>query len=183
MSRRFGRNQKRRMRADLAAKESSITSLVGSRAMDQGLMSSQADQISALKDMLQEVREMVGRCAIAAGEPVMSDYAPRVGETSFQKVAFQPPLIYADFSMPDNFSLHVETMRLLDVKAIGDSMRSQMHCRVELNGAEEVYSISDSALNRMSIGELENRLVPEIAKVLSHQLVGQIIAKRRGRFA
>src|SRR4051812_45424239 len=102
MSRRFGRNQRRRMREELAAKSSSIGSLEAARAMDQGLLRYQSEKLDDYKEMLHEVRSMVGQAAVAAGEPAMESYNPHADDDSFQKDVYMPPMSlsgYKDFSM------------------------------------------------------------------------------------
>lgn len=186
MSRRFGRNHRRRMREELAAKELAISGLSSAVAMDRALLKAQSAEIDSLKSWMDEVRDMVGRTAVAAGEPIDEGYVLPAGETSY-RVGVVPPMQFEcstlEMSMPERASIHVETMRLLQVKVVGDAIRAQTHCMVKLGTGEAAYTISDGALRRMTAEELENRFLPRVAEDLTRLIVRQIVAALGGRVA
>lgn len=184
MSRRFGRNQRRRMREELAAKESAVSSLHKAMSIARALLAEQSSKISRMLDWVQDVRDMVGPFAIAAGEPLHDEYMLASGTRAYRVGVQQPASATlcsgSEFSVSIASEMHIETMRLLEVKFIGDAMRAQMHCMVRLDDGDVAYAISDSALRRMSDVELEKHFLPHVAEKLSRLLARRIAAARRG---
>jgi hypothetical protein len=70
-----------------------------------------------------------------------------------------------------------EVIRLLDIQAVRDQLRGQMHFRVQLAGGVVGYAISEMALTRMPREELERRLVPEMAAAISRLLSEEVKKK------
>jgi hypothetical protein len=57
-------------------------------------------------------------------------------------------------------------MRLLEVDAVRDAIRPQMHFRVQLREGDTAYALSDSAISRMSDYDLIRKIAPEMARML-----------------
>lgn len=163
MSRRFGRNQRRRAREELAVQVARVAQLTESMGMDRELLKKQAAHLREAVDYAGEVAEMVGREAVIAGAPTKLN-----GEV-FDGMRFAPlaPPQFASFAvdMPVQY-IRSETLRLLKMETVADRMRGQVHFRVTLADKVAGYTISESALQRMSEGEIERRVTPEIARFL-----------------
>lgn len=177
MSKRFGRNQRRRAREALASANSSIEGLRIGRTMDAGLLIDMGRRLRDADDFARAVGEMVGREAIIAGEPVDTGLTAYRIDGSMRALPNERVQARPSFDIPMSASnVRIEVLRLLDIKVIADSMSRQMHCHVTLDDKTIAYAISDSALLRMTRSELERRMVPEIARQLADELV-----KTRGR--
>lgn len=166
MSKRFGRNQKRRMREQIAQLEQSVE-------MDRALLTRQSRKIGDYESFVQIVGEAVGREAVISGKPTLL----KIGGGSrheFQMIPRQPPLSLEclDSGFEDTAAIRVEIMRLLNVKAIRDSLSRQMHVRVQFADGNVGYAMSDCAIDRMSEEELIRVIVPEISRLLMRQLKG-----------
>jgi hypothetical protein len=172
MSKRFGRNQRRRAREALAAAEQQIADLRLTIKMDRELLRSQSIQIAAANEFTREVAEIVGREAIIAGKPVRLDYEwdrKRNGD----RINIAPHRPFTHLLSVESAPIEMvryETLYLLDVEEIADVLRNQMHAHVTLADKTVGYAISESALRRMTEHELRRRLAPEIA----HGLVRSI---------
>lgn len=170
MSRRFGRNQRRRAREAIAAAEGRIENLSAALECDRALLASQRRKLGEAEAFQREVAEIVGREAIIAGKPVCLDYEfARYGDS----IEFVPKQSFPAISLLNSVEhAHVErvrseTLHLLDVDVVADELRYQIHARVRLAGSQAGYAISASALRRMP----EKKLVPKIAEEIAVLLV------------
>lgn len=169
MSRRYGRNQKRRHRAEIASAQSMIASLANSRAMDQGLLQYQSWKISDLRAQLCAIAQEVGHQSALVG--VESFLAG-----GFDGIRMTPaPLLLAKpiTGVPSAYEkLTYEVLRLLNMEAVRDRMSGHLHFHVELAGKGVTYGISESAIRDLTPEFLERRIAPEIAKLLVRYLKG-----------
>lgn len=171
MSRRFGRNQKRRMREELAAKQERVANLETGMAMDRGLLRDQSEKLSNLKEMMGEFAERVGRYAIAEGVPTMFDADWLMRKQSFgMSIEMGVPSFAYHGAMLDSYRVHDEVMRILDVEVVRNHMARNMHCRLQFDGHQIGYAISDHALVGMTSDELARRITPEVVRMLMLEL-------------
>lgn len=170
MSKRYGRNQKRRHRAELASAQAMISSLENSRAMDQGLLQHQSWKMADLRAHLCEIAQEVGRQSALVGVETCLG-----GGFDGMRMTLPPPMPTTPItSSPCAYEkLTFEVLRLLDVEAVRDRMRGHLHFHVELAGKGVTYGITESAIRDLTPEFLERRLAPEIAKLLVQQLKGR----------
>lgn len=171
MSRRFGRNQKRRMRAELAERQERITALEEVMRMDRGLLEWQGRKMQELRDQLSDIAsEVVHQSALVGVE----HHLPH-GFDGMRLVPLMPPGEYSRAELWDKATVSTEkityeTLRLLDVKAVRDRFNGQLHCYVDLAGKTSAYGITESTIRGMSLEALTRRIVPELARHLLEQL-------------
>lgn len=171
MSRRFGRNQRRRLREQLAAEQ--LHAVRVQKDLESRLGSRAAEAMLARK-FAYEVANLVGAHALAAGEPVMSMVTLSLGETQFRLPVHTPQFpIYTPLggSVPDGL-VHHEVMNLLQVKAVQLGAARDMHCLVRIGNGHAGYAISDSALHRADRDYLERTVGREIVRELLNQIRG-----------
>lgn len=173
MSKRFGRNQKRRMREALAAAQATADRLEYARELDQALLRNQSSTISQLRDFIGDVGQMVGRASVIAGEPPFltngfdgMQFAPVDRSQGYVPEAGDSPPTLEEFQY--------EILRLLSIEAIRDKFSKTIHFRVGLSDKEAAYGISESALAMMPTEALKNRMAHEIAGQIAEFLVKQI---------
>lgn len=176
MSRRFGRNQRRRMREALVEAQQTTSSAVAVAAQRGRRVNELVDEARDLRTMLDEIADRVGRYAIAAGVPhnFEARWLQR-GKGRFQMDVppDMPSMCTFGNSMDMTMRFYDETMRLLEVEAVRDDFARQMHCRVTFDEHAIGYAISDHALRNMTAKEIERRIAPEIARLLVAELKGK----------
>lgn len=194
MSRRFGRNQRRRAREALAQAgeqlrqaEDKASRFSEALEMDRALLRNVQSELAGRNAFIREVGEIVGRTAIIAGQPVKLNYKHHAkrgemrgyGDGSIIVEPYQP----LSFSLSDSIEhasltrVQYETMELLDVSVVADQMRDMMQAYVTLADETLVYGITRSALGKLSRNELVHRLTSEIATQLAVALADHV--KRR----
>jgi hypothetical protein len=177
MSRRYGRNQRRRAREALAAADERIGNLETAMKMDRALLARQRGEIQRSEDFQREVAEIVGREAIIAGVPVRMSYSFQRYGDSIEFVPRQPFSAIALLNSVEHTHIKAvrrETLHLLDVDVVADQLRHQIQARVKLAGSQAGYAISTKALIRMPEKELVPRIAEEIAVLLVRDIKGKI---------
>jgi hypothetical protein len=173
MSRRFGRNQKRRMREELAAKAERVSNLETGMAMDRVLLRKQGDDLSELRHLLGEFTDRVGRYAIAADipDPRESRNLDLSRMPNFRMPVPQRAAInFSNMTVESTAAFCDEVMSVLDVHPVHESMSHDMHCRLTFDGMPIGYAISRHAVRNLTRDELVRRIVPEIAYFLEAEL-------------
>lgn len=168
MSKRFGRNQKRRMRQEIAQAKSEVDRLAAAHEMDRGLLAHQSSKLAEANDYATDVADLVGYACVASGDPELMRFEHIGRRDRIQMVPYEPmqctPL---DSGAPLKSScVRTETLRLLDVKAVRDRINQMMHVHAELADGVVSYVISMAALNDMPERQLIERLSKEIARKL-----------------
>lgn len=183
MSRRFGRNQKRRMREEIAqAQRQAETSLVSS--LHAANMRREAEnRTRELQEYMDEFAQTVGRYALAAGEPTRFDADwLQTGQKNFRMMVPLPPMyVFSQFDRNERKpmlprDMAVEIMRLLEVEAIHSEASRDMHCMVSFDDIQIGYAISDHALRIIP----EPVLVEKIAREMK-PLLAEAIHKLKGK--
>lgn len=169
MSRRFGRNQRRRAREALADSDKKIVQLQSGMMMDRALLSHQSEKIRKAEEFAREIADIVGRFSIIAGEPV------RMAGVCFDRMQIyakesQSYASYNSFDFSPTEFLRSETLRLLKIKAVSGIFKSKMHVMVTLADKTVGYCLTESALHGMSAEWIERRIAPEIARQLAQYL-------------
>lgn len=174
MAKRFGRNQRRRAREQIAAITQQIDDLRAALALNRGLLCEVSARKEALTKVIAEARKVLGDSVALPAMGIGTPYPLRKGERSFMARTASPPL--QDFISETRemcTSLVAERMHVLVAEAHrGDQLRMQgMHCLVRLHSGEYSYAISESALYHLSLEMLHERLAPEVAKQLTRVMV------------
>lgn len=171
MSRRFGRNQRRRAREALAAAQTRVDDLERAHAMDRGLLEHQSRTIADLREWLQMIADEVGHQAVLAGEPTI--LLEGQGYDGMRVVPHKDLLCLGGTSLFTQ-SFAVEVLRLLDVEVIRSNLNRQMHVLVALADKQVAYAITESAIFGLSRAALVRLLAPRIAEQLVAALRGLV---------
>jgi hypothetical protein len=155
MSRRYGRNQKRRARAEIAKLEQVAAELQAGMEMDRGLLQFQAREINRQQSQLNDVARIMG--------------------TNF--IGLQPALWkFSDKHQPDYFRCRVNdgdvqmhVMRT-HIASAPDRPDYMMHFRVELAGEPVGYAISECALRDGPEDYVVRCIAEEMARLLMSEL-------------
>jgi hypothetical protein len=169
MSRRFGRNQRRRAREALAQAGHALLLEKEGRIMAEAVARESSARARTLKELLEDFASRVGRYAIAEGVPAKfaSDW---LGRRSNFRLPVMPDVdasaMLSNASMYDTMTICDEVMRVLDVEVVRDHMKRDMHVRLYFDEHRVGYALSDHAVRNMTRAELVGRIAPEIATFL-----------------
>lgn len=169
MSRRFGRNQRRRAREALVQAAQSLGQEREARQMAEAIARESSARARTLRELLGEFASRVGRYAIAEGVPAKfeSDWLGRRPNFRLPVMPeFDVSAIFSNASMYDTMTICDEVMRVLDVEVVRDHMKRDMHVRLYFDEHRVGYALSDHAVRNMTRAELVGRLAPEIATFL-----------------
>ena len=159
MSKRFGRNQKRRMRQEIQA-------LDELRTRDQQAITNLRERIEEHRGFLEYVLDIVGQDSILNPEPRM------VGAAAIDhgsKVIYRN---YPQFHVNDS---NFDTVRdyishVLQTRVVLDRMRGAVHFLASMRNGDVWYAMTDEAIASMSNRQLEAVMHQHIARQLAHQL-------------
>lgn len=171
MSKRFGRNQKRRMREEIAIAKDDAR-FIAARAKEYLDDRNQAmGQLRDMQRMLEEIAGMVGRKSLAAGNPTRFEANwLKTGQKNFRLPApifAQTNYCYGGPSRQEIAVMaHDEIMRLLEVDAVRDPISRAMHVRVMFDDIAMGYALSDSALHAMPEEVLAEKMINELFPLL-----------------
>lgn len=169
MSRRFGRNRRRRAREALAYAAQSLDLEKQGRKMAEAVARESTARVRTLKELLGEFAYRVGRYAIAEGVPAKftSDWLGRRPNFRLPVMPeFDARAIFSNASMYDTMTICNEVMRVLDVQVVRDHMKRDMHVRLYFDEHRVGYALSDHAVRNLTRAELVSRIAPEIATFL-----------------
>ena len=165
MSKRFGRNQKRRMRQETQALEEL-------RKHDKQAIDNLRSRIDDHRGFLEYILDLVGQDSILNPEPRMVD-AMEIDRGS--KVIYRS---YPQFHVNDS---NLDTVRdyvshALRTRVILDRVRGAVHFLASMRNGDVVYALTDEAIATMSAQRLTAVLHKHIARQLAHQLA--LVLKR-----
>lgn len=160
MSKRFGRNQKRAMRAKIAGLEF--------------MADLRKQEVAELRDDLRRANTVIERTAQVLGDhfatlPVQSHEVKEM-QSSFQVSIFQPNRSH---------SIQDAVMRALNVVDVDvyqaslnvDELRAMIHLRFVSESGQVGYGLSQQAWSRLREGQLqemiEKQIAPEMARLLA----------------
>lgn len=174
MSKRFGRNQKRKMREALHLAELAAGREYAGRMMAEGIARDNSRKLADLRENMAEVVGRLGNYAIAEGVPTTFQAGWLARNESFNLPVHQPfPSLFEYLSTAGEHAtvaVHAELMRVLDISVVRDQMARDLHCRIEFDGIRLGYGISAHAIENMGRDELVRRMTPEIALMLANKL-------------
>lgn len=175
MSKRFGRNQRRRARERIAELERF-------RAMNQELALRMSAQNAELRQAITEARFILGQHCIALPPEYAGDHPHPLGN-SFN--AYAPErLELAVFERDSACMTHAQQLQRMHTLLVDDGrydvVRSMLHFNVTLDSGVVTYCISDSALRNMDRSMLQRRLAHEIGRQMAKLLVTKL-REEKGR--
>lgn len=165
MSRRFGRNQRRRMREQLAAQEAEGQRWQDAYHREVGLLHHVREKKRDLEETLQAIYALVGPWSIVA-PPHPVELQP--GMTSIRlPVPDQPAAASMKAVQP------FEILHAVEVAASREEFRRLMHLQLSCRGEKVRYSISEEALYRPSEAIrafVTRQLAPQLVEALLEQV-------------
>lgn len=164
MSRRYGRNQKRRAREEIAQREQAIASLLTGMAQDRALLQRQRMDIAERDDQLKFVAKVLGTNFIGL-RPALYEFREK-----HQSDYFRHQVNGGDVLM--------HTMRTY-VTSSPDRPDYMVHFRVELAGKSIGYAVSECALWDAPLDYLVRRISDEMALQLMDELRNKFGRSRR----
>lgn len=191
MSRRYGRNQRRRSRERIAELEQDHAAQTQAHAMDRALLARAGERNRALAEIIDQVREELPNHPLLPvdrrPEYDFSSIGQQIQRGHPLRVPLRSPaptfLGHASAVSMDADLLYAE-MAVLLAGTDFSAVRGQVHMSVRLGREAVAYAISTQALMTMDPGRLESILTREIARALACLLVAQWQAPgRHGRRA
>lgn len=158
MGRRFGRSQKRQMRAEIAGYEDHVALLQGSvQRLRQDLIAKQREltqaayTISYYENIIERARDVLGRYWV--GLPTQTIKVGELPEWERMRIPFQPRLkpSMSPTSLGETFNselayIEVETMK---GKVHEHPYKNEVHVCFETEGGESCYAFSKEAFHHM----------------------------------
>jgi len=159
MSKRFGRNQKRRMRQEIEALDSL-------RKVGLSCIEHQRSLLEDHRNFLRHVIELVGEDSILNFEPrtvdaTATDHGSKVIRRSYPQFWVNDQNI----DMVRDVISHV-----LQTRIVQDRLKGAMHFRARLGNGDVNYTLTDRAIAMLTTRQLTARLQDEISYQLAHQL-------------
>ena len=162
MSKRFGRNQKRRMREALLASEEM-------RKAGLQTISHMRSRIEDGLGFLEYVLEIVGEESILNPEP----FDNRVQKYNFPKIVFRN---FPRFCPDEGTVACVQDViaNALETRVVLDRLKGAIHFRARLGNGDVAYALSDQAIAVMTTRQLAARLQQEISYQLANELAKEL---------
>jgi hypothetical protein len=174
MSKRFGRNQRRRAREALAVEvakvaRASIFAQHATKLADERMQMYQhcSRELDKLQGFFAEVAQRVGRESILVGGEADANL---VDPDVRNFMAYPRPKYDSrrrNFSEPVSSIVKSEIMRRLEVVAVRDVFEQQIVVRCYLNNKTVGIALSDTFLQRSTEQEISNRIAQELAQSLA----------------
>lgn len=170
MSGRFGRNQRRRAREEIAAIAMVAKQQENAARRCRDDLNQARQEAEHLRAHMASIASRLSRYAVAASVPVKfeTDFLERCPQF---RMTVQPDLGRSlsswktEPAMTDA-CIYQEIMRVLTVDCIRQSMNRDMHCLLSFDGHDIGYAISDHALRNMTDAELTMKIGPAITSLL-----------------
>jgi hypothetical protein len=165
MSKRFGRNQRRRMREQVAGLEQAVQ-------MDRALLQRQRGELHELSEEIRDAKAIVGAYSV-----VLEPDRLRVNGPPRDVVELPLPLLPNDeFVLADDDSAppsYVEERVPLSVmlaRVDEDQMKRAVHVRVEFAGGQWGYGMSQQAMAKLPARQLTKTIARELARVIAPEI-------------
>lgn len=167
MSRRFGRNQKRRMREQLAE-------LGQERERASRFAAAARRESDELGRVLAQARSILGR-HVALPPELNGNHPYPLGGDFDVHIPGPADFAFVPGAVGPVAELHIEHMRQLMAWVEDHGIDNRViHFRVSLDSGSAAYVISRRAIERMSASELQQTLTPQIAMELAGHLAREI---------
>lgn len=170
MSKRFGRNQRRRAREALAAELQRSQLFAKSADQWKGIHDFCSRELSSMNRFFEMVARRVGRESILVGGEAEADIdSPDVREFRAHVI---PDLEFVGIG-PSSMTtecVKMEIMRRLDIKAVRDVFSQQIVVRCFLGNVDFGIALSETLLKRSTEEEIAHTLSKELARRLAHEI-------------
>lgn len=158
MSKRFGRNQKRAMREEIA-KEKERASL-----SERHLKASISNQ-APIREALNRVASVLGKHFY--GLPPVQMHIGAI-QKSYRMPRIQDAAVFAETGLMSSLiNYAIDELSVMSCSAARDEMRGTVHLRFETPAGHFGYGISEAAFRRTTAPEIEHEIAPMIARELS----------------
>jgi hypothetical protein len=180
MSKRFGRNQRRRLRAELANGAIELGQVNAAWALDQQLIRWQRGAIDRQTESLVCIAKMLGSHFIGL-EPVSMDCGDTLPEqvrirTRHRAIDMAGPTDLCDPMEMSLAAMEIASLKCTQVRTSIDAMRASTHIRVRTAIGEVGYAFSHGAFDRMprkyAIQFLAQRLA---AHLFTSREIGEVL--------
>ncbi len=173
MSKRFGRNQRRRAREEIAR-------LTEAHAMQVGLARHMHNELDQLRGEVADAKRRFARASVLFQPQSQALNVLRGNFGNVMRMGVEESFKLSDFA-DDKVSdrvldrvLHQVPLYLLDTKLMPDVMDDALHVRVVFADETVAYGISRKAWLMMTYEDRTYTLTREIARGLAHELQGVI---------
>lgn len=172
MSKRFGRNQRRRARESIAELEQKNAALTSGMAMDRGLLRHQSEQLADLRKQIAEAQKILGPYHVAfpaedyvlggkprtpVGLPVM----PRFSDNPFPS---NPEI------MPSPIMIEHKLLSVLGLHVYEDEINMMRHVNVRFDGGSWGYAIDRATAATTPRDILIERIAIALAALIAEEL-------------
>ena len=176
MSRRFGRNQKRAMRAQIAVLEQRVNDFQFHTQQLEALMQIKNQKISELETVTERTAQVLGDHF--ATLPLKTQELTGIPNL-FKVSIFKPHLHrYAEINEAVLDALEYINMDTHQTFVRIDELRGMVHMRCRSIGGDVAYALSDQAYRKLS----EAHLVDLISQQIAPEMAKQLIRERKKRY-
>lgn len=162
MSKRFGRNQKRRMRRAIEIFEKQ-------RTQDQHAIDNLKDRVDSHREFFEYVLDIVGPNSVINPEPAGVEFG---ADYDMRTAVYTEPINpWSDTSIA---KAQTTVVHALHTAAVKDKLRGAMHFRVRLRNGEVRYALTDEAIAALPKHVLERVLHREITRQMAHCLAAEL---------
>lgn len=168
MSRRFGRNQRRRARERIAELEQAY-------ARESGLLQYTTSRIDALEGEIRRAKRLVGANSFLFDPLKQAIREPRGGRTTIEAHVMRELSID---EMASEARFERIPLDLVLTRVNRDELTGAVHCIVHFAGREVCYAISGLALASVHYSELPDFIHRNIAPTMAEELARQLLSAR-----
>lgn len=174
MSKRFGRNQKRHMREQIAQSTAAAGAALklanASQKSEQDLYCKLRQERFERRDFIDDLARLIGDAAVIVGHPALSEYQYR----DYDRAVPYKAMDISPFDESVGFfdAARVEILRVLEFRPLRNHLSQQMHFHFDLSGKTAGYAISEHALRTLPRRFVEERMAKEIARHLTDEIFG-----------
>ena len=166
MSRRFGRNQRRRLREEVESAKADAARFEAASTMNQALAAHMREELKEFRCAFEEIRECLGPHHILLGK----------AQPSQGRNFIEPSLLGHEIT--SDSKLRIVTVGIVEVAVRRDDVRRAIHAKLERDGVAVIYSLSDEAVNLLSPAQLELVIYKEVAPSIVKGFVREIKNRR-----
>ncbi len=171
MSRRFGRNQRRRAREALAVEVQRTEQTAKLAEQRLQMYRHSQDELGDFRDFFMEVARRVGRESILVpggeGEAELDSPLVRQFMAIPRMDALYTPVSWSE---PAVSAIKAEIMNRLEVQAVREAFSNQIVVRCYLNGHEAGIALSHSFLRKSTEDEIARRVSQDLARNISRAI-------------
>lgn len=172
MSRRFGRNQKRRMREALAVEVQRVEETAKLAAQRLGMWHSAMREVRGLESFIETIANRVGRESILARGKIEFEM-PHLNRNSFRVLVAPEVLATWRMGRPDmpQMTMAMDTvLHLLDVHAVRDAFRSQIVAECRFDDVFVAAAYSEDFVRKSTEAELAEQISQDMPHFMAREM-------------